>query len=506
VLSIEYILLAASVLLLVSIVASKISARLGIPALLLFLAVGMLAGSEGLGGIYFDDPFVAQFLGVVALVFILFAGGLDTEWAGIRPVLGLGIALATLGVLISAGLVAWFATIVLGFSVLEGLLLGAIVSSTDEAAVFAVLRAKGIRLRSGLGPLVEMESGSNDPMAVFLTVGLTGLLARQMAAGGQAAADGSDLPGLLGEMVGLLPEFVWEMVVGCVLGYLLGRGIVLLINRIRLDYEGLYPVLTLTMMLLVYAATASVHGNGFLAVYIAGLVVGNSDFVHKRSLMRFHDGMAWLMQIAMFLTLGLLVFPLRIVPVIGAGIVVALFLMFVARPASVFVSLAISRLSWREKTFVAWAGLRGAVPVILATFPLLAGIPKAPTIFNLVFFIVLFSVLLQGTTLGLAARWLGVEEPQVKEEKQTAGRYRYPAEYVHLVGTDSKLAEITVQDGSRAAGKSIMELGLPRGALVVLVIRDNESLVPTGAMVVQAGDRLMVLADEASRSQVEAKI
>ena len=238
------------------------------------------------------------------------------------------------------------------------------------------------------------------------------------------------------------------MAVGCVLGYLLGRGIVWLINRIRLDYEGLYPVLTLTLMLLVYGGTASLHGNGFLAVYIAGLVVGNSDFVHKRSLMRFHDGMAWLMQIAMFLTLGLLVFPSQIVPVIGTGLVVALFLMLVARPVSVFVSLAFSKLRWREKAFVGWVGLRGAVPVILATFPLLAGLPKAPTIFNLVFFIVLFSVMLQGTTLGLAAKWLGVEESAAQKSAQVAGSYHYPLEFVPLVGTESRLAEITVQEGS----------------------------------------------------------
>jgi cell volume regulation protein A len=216
--------------------------------------------------------------------------------------------------------------------------------------------------------------------------------------------------------------------------------------------------------------------------------------------------MAWLMQIAMFLTLGLLVFPSQIVPVIGAGIVAALFLMLVARPVSVFVSLAFSELRWREKAFVGWVGLRGAVPVILATFPLLAGLPKAPTIFNLVFFIVLFSVMLQGTTLGLAAKWLGVEETAAQKQAQVAGRYHYPLEFVPLVGTESRLAEITVQEGSRAEGKSIMELGLPRGALVVLVLRGNESGVPTGATVVQAGDKLMVLADEAARSQVMEKL
>src|SRR4051794_17931835 len=242
--NIEYILLSVSVLLLVSIVASKVSGRLGVPALLLFIVVGMIAGSEGPGGIYFDDAFVAQFLGVVALVFILFAGGLDTDWHAVRPVLSMGLALATVGVVVSAALVAWLATALLGFTLLEGLLLGAIVSSTDAAAVFAVLRARGIRLRGSLAPLVEMESGSNDPMAVFLTVGLTELLVHQ-----ERISEGAGITGLLGELAGLLPEFVWEMAVGCALGFLFGKGIVLLINKIRLDYEGLYPVLTLTLML-----------------------------------------------------------------------------------------------------------------------------------------------------------------------------------------------------------------------------------------------------------------
>ena len=492
--SIEYILLGASLLLLVSIVSSKISVRLGIPALLLFLAIGMLAGSEGIGGIYFDDPWLAQFLGVIALVFILFAGGLDTHWADLRPVLSQGLALATVGVLISGVLVGWFATVVLGFTLQEGLLLGVIVSSTDAAAVFAVLRAKGINLKSGLGPLVELESGSNDPMAVFLTVSLTEILSHS-----QLTGDGHGDIGALGSsMLALVPEFVLEMALGAVLGYLLGRGIVMLINRIRLDYEGLYPVLTVSLMLLVYAGTASVHGNGFLAVYVAGLVVGNSDFVHKRSLTRFHDGFAWLMQLVMFLTLGLLVFPSRLVPIIGPGVLIALFLMLVARPASIFVSLFFTRLGLREKAFIGWVGLRGAVPIILATFPLLAGVSRADTIFNLVFFIVLFSVLLQGTTLGQAARWLKVE---TLTPASTAA-YSYPSEFVPALSSESKVSQIVVPRGSSAKGKSIMDLRLPRGALVVLVTRGENNIVPNGATVIAEGDKLVVLADEDAGADV----
>jgi cell volume regulation protein A len=393
-LTIESLLLAASGLLLLSVIASKASERLGVPALLLFLVIGMLAGSDGLGGIHFDNPWLAQSLGVVALAFILFAGGMDTEWVVVRSQFGRGLALSTLGVAITAGLVGGFAVTVIGMSWLEGLLIGAIVSSTDAAAVFAVMRSRSVSLRGPLKPLLELESGSNDPMAVFLTLGLLSL----MTGASTSAID-------------LVPMFARQMTLGAAIGYGVGKLMVLLINRLRLEYDGLYPVLTLSLVLLIYSGSAWLGGNGFLAVYLAGLVMGNSDFVHKRSLMRFHDGLAWLMQIAMFLTLGLQVFPAQLVSVAGTGLLLALFLMVCARPVAVFLTLAFTALTLRERTMVAWVGLRGAVPIILATFPLLAGIPQATMIFNLVFFIVLTSVLLQGTSIPLVARWLQVDEP-----------------------------------------------------------------------------------------------
>ena len=333
--AIESILLGASVLLLISIITSRAFAKLGVPSLLLFLAIGMLAGSDGPGGIYFDDPWLAQSLGVVALVFILFAGGLDTNWASIRPVLGQGLALSTFGVFITALLVGIFATLVLGLSQLEGLLLGVIVSSTDAAAVFSVLRSKKITLKGHLKPLLELESGSNDPMAVFLTIGLIHLLQKPTAG-----------------MFTLVPMFIQQMAVGAVAGYAMGKVIVLILNRIRLEYDGLYPVLTISLVLLTYGGTAWIGGNGFPAIYLAGLVMGNSNFIHKRSLLHFHDGLAWLMQIAMSLTLGLLVFPSRLVPVMGSSLLVAAFLMLVARPISVMASLSISKIRWPEKIMV----------------------------------------------------------------------------------------------------------------------------------------------------------
>jgi len=393
----EYALIGFALLLLLSVLASKVSERFGIPALLLFLVLGMLAGSDGPGGIYFDDAALAQFVGVTALSLILFSGGLDTDWNSVRPVFKYGLTLSTLGVLLTTLLVGLFTQVVLRSSLLEGLLLGAIVSSTDAAAVFSILRSKGVSLKGQLKPLLELESGSNDPMAVFLTISLVQLLTQPATS-----------------LANLILLFGVQMSLGVIAGYVMGKGIVFLANHLRLGYEGLYPVLTLSSVLFTYGVTNLIGGSGFLAVYLAGIVAGNHDFIHRRSLLRFHDGIAWLMQIAMFLTLGLLVFPSRLVPIGGASLLIALWLVFIARPASVFVSLfPIRALSVREKTLVSWVGLRGAVPIVLATYPLLARIPQADLIFNVVFFIVLTSVLLQGTTIPLMARWLGVDEPDV---------------------------------------------------------------------------------------------
>lgn len=466
-------------LLLVSIAASKASGRLGVPALVIFMIIGMLAGSEGPGKIYFDNFWQAQSLGVVALALILFAGGLDTEWKSVKPVLGKALILSTLGVLVTAGLVGWFASTVLGVSMLEGLLLGAIVSSTDAAAVFAVMRSRSVSLKGELKPLLELESGSNDPMAVFLTVGIIGLLSR---------------PG--SSMLELLPAFLLQMSIGAVAGYVLGRLAILLLNRINLEYEGLYPVLSMAYVLFGYAATTLIGGNGFLAVYIAGLVMGNMPFIHKRSIMRFHDGLAWLMQIAMFVALGLLVFPSQLLPVLGAGLLVSVFLMFVARPISVFVLLHFTKMSIPEKTMVSWVGLRGSVPIILATFPLLAGVPNADKIFNLVFFIVMTSVILQGTSIPIVSKWLGVYKPL--DEKVA-----YPLEFNPMGDLKSDLVEIAVLSNSQAVGKPIVELGIPAGALIVMLRRSQEFIVPNGGTVLLAGDTLLMLAQKDDLPEVE---
>ncbi|HOA45713.1 MAG TPA: potassium/proton antiporter [Deltaproteobacteria bacterium] len=471
-----------AVLLLLSIVASKVSDRFGIPALLVFLVLGMLAGSEGLGGIYFDDPSLAQAIGVVALSLILFSGGLSTQWQSVRPIFTWGFILATLGVCVTALVVGLFSVMVFDFTIMEGLLLGAIVSSTDAAAVFSILRSKGISLRGQLKPLLEFESGSNDPMAVFLTIGMIQVLTQPESS--------------LWDMVRL---FALQMSIGLAAGYVMARVTLYLVNRLKLGYEGLYPVLTLSLALLTYGLSDKLGGNGFLAVYITGIIAGNSKFIHKRSLLQFHDGLAWLMQITMFLTLGLLVFPSHLLPVMGLSLLIAVCLILVARPAGVFLSLLPSPFSFREKAFISWVGLRGAVPIILATFPFLAGILQADLLFNVVFFVVLTSVLLQGTTIQYLARWLRVDAPLHQERV-------YPIEFNPDSGFKSELNELIIPAGSQVVGKKLFELKLPPECLIVLIVRGNEYVLPSGQTFLNDGDALLVLADRDVFGKVVAEV
>ena len=392
--SIEWIFIVFSSLVILSILTIKLSNRFGIPSLVLFVAIGMLAGSDGLGGIYFDNPSLVQSMGIIALVLILFAGGLDTKWEGVRPLLWKGLSLSTIGVLLTALLVGVFVSWVQGFSFLEGLLLGAIVSSTDAAAIFMVLRSRNAKLPGRLTQLLELESGSNDPMAVVLTIALIRLLMEPSTSFGE-----------------LVSFFVIQMAVGTALGIAMGEIMRRTFNALDLGLEGIYLVLSVALVMLTYGLTVSLNGSGFLAVYLAGLIMQRKPFTHHQSVLRFHDGLAWLMQVTMFLMLGLQVFPARLVPVAWVGLLVSLFLIVVARPAGVHTALAFSPMPYREQILVAWAGLRGAVPIILATFPLLAGVKQADTIFHLVFFITLTSVVMQGTTISLATRVLKIDAP-----------------------------------------------------------------------------------------------
>lgn len=463
---------------LISVFSSKLSFKYGIPALLIFLAIGMIFGSDGLNVVHFEDYQLAQSLGIVALIYILFSGGLDTQWTKVRPILGPGILLATIGVLVSALVVGYLASLVLGVSLLEGILLGAIISSTDAAAVFSVLRSKSIGFKHRLRELIEFESGTNDPMAIFLTIGLIQYMT---------------LPDMT--WVSFVMLFVKQMAIGLIAGYLLGKAITWLINHANLAYDGLYPVLALSFVPLIYAGTDLLGGSGFLAVYLAGLVMGNSTFIHQRSLMNFFDGVGWLMQIAMFLTLGLLVFPSEIITVAGSGLVIALALILLGRPLSVFLSLISTGIPFKAKLMVSWVGLRGAVPIILATFPLVAGLQQAELFFSVVFFVVVTSVIIQGPTIPWVARLLGVDSP-VKE------RTRYPIELEPSVDTKAALKEIEVTKEDYAFGKQILELGLPDNVLITLINRDGKFMVPRGNTVIENHDKLLILSGKKDVAEI----
>jgi len=472
------ILLIGSILLLISVIAGKTTHKLGVPTLIFFLIVGVLAGSEGIGGIEFNNAAIAQLIGITALNFILFSGGLDTHWQSIRPILGRGIALSTLGVFITATAVGIFVHYVFGFTLMEGMLLGAIVSATDAAAVFSILRNKGIGLKGYLRPVLELESGSNDPMAYFLTISLTAIV----ATGNSDFAE-------------LIPSFLKEFILGGAIGFAMGKGSVWLINNIKLETEGLYPVLSLGLALFTYSITHFVGGNGFLAIYLCAIIMGNSKMVHKRSLIKFYDGQAWLMQIIMFLTLGLLVYPSQIFPLIGMGLLISAFLIFIARPFAVFASLSFFESNIRSKLFISWVGLRGSVPIVFATYPLLAGIPKAEIIFNLVFFISITSVLLQGTTLAFVAKLLHVSLP-AKAKK------RMGLDFETTDKIKSELQKIIVTESSKAVGKRIVELNIPVTVNILAIKRGSLYIVPNGSTKLTTNDILYILAEDKSSIEI----
>ncbi|HRN26245.1 MAG: potassium/proton antiporter [Ignavibacteriaceae bacterium] len=470
-LTIENILLVGSLLLFVSVVAGKTSYKYGVPTLLLFLAIGMLAGSEGLGGIRFDDPKIAQFIGIVSLNFILFSGGLDTNWTEVKPIFREGLVLSTVGVLLTAlslGAFVWFVT---DFTIYESMLLGSIVSSTDAAAVFSILRSKKLALKSNLRSTLELESGSNDPMAYVLTIVFLTLVINQNQ-----------------DLVSVIPLFLTQMVLGGIAGFVFGWLSKLIINKIRLDFDGLYPVLTIALMFITFSATDFFGGNGFLAIYICAIYLGNQDLIHKKTILKMYDGLAWLMQITLFLTLGLLVFPSHIFPVVGVGLLISLFLIIVARPISVFISLIFFKMKLRRRFYISWVGLRGSVPIVFATYPLLAGIDKADMIFNIVFFISITSVLIQGTSLPIVAKWLHVALP---------GKVKPISEIEKFISNISKraLKEIKLAPYSYVVNKKIVDIGFPQDAIIAMIKRNDKYLTPHGSTVLEANDILFILSD-----------
>lgn len=472
----EEFVLISSVLLFLSIFAGKAGYRLGIPALLLFLAIGMLSGSDGLG-IHFNDPQLTQFVGMLALSIILFSGGMDTKYTEIKTVISQGVLLATIGVLITTFVTGTFIYFVSGLvqkyvtlTYPESLLLAAVMSSTDSASVFSILRSKGIYLKQRLRPMLELESGSNDPMAYMLTL----LLIAYIQQGGM-------------DIIDAIQTLSVQLILGTVIGYLLGKLTVYIVNRINIENESFYPLLLFATALFTFAATTLAGGNGYLAVYLAGLVVGNSKLIHKRRISTFFEGFAWLWQIVMFLTLGLLVNPHELLPIAGIGIFIGVFMILVARPISVFLSLLpFKSTTNRGKLYLSWVGLRGAVPIIFATYPLIAGLEHAQMIFNIVFFITILSLTIQGTTVTLAAHLMKLTD---KPERSDTFGIELPDDI------KSAMSEIELTPEILEHGNKLMHLALPDNTLVVMVNRDKSFFVPKGNTELKIGDKLLVISD-----------
>lgn len=475
----ENTLLIGSVLLFVSICFSKASYRLGVPTLLVFLLIGMLFGSDGLG-LQFHDAQEAQFIGMIALSVILFSGGMDTQFASIRPVLSQGIVLSTIGVLLTTlftgGFIYWisgFNPISITLSIPTALLLAATMSSTDSASVFNILRSQSMNLKHNLRPMLELESGSNDPMAYMLTL----VFIQILVSTGMQASD-------------IITSFLIQFIVGGVFGYLIGKLAVYVINRIHLKNSSLYPILLLCFIFFTFTLTDLCKGNGYLAVYLAGIVVGNARIVERREIATFMNGLTWFFQIIMFLSLGLLVNPHEMLSIAVAvpATLIGLFMIFIARPLSVHLCLfPFRKMSMASKNFISWVGLRGAVPIIFATYPVVANIPEARQIFNIVFFITILSLLLQGTTLSWMARRLHLDAPLEKTGNDFG--VEMPEE------TNTDLHDIVLTENMLAKGNRLMDLNIPKGRLVILIKRKEEFIIPNGTMPLLPGDKLLIISE-----------
>lgn len=471
-------MLGLGILLIGSVLASKTSTKFGIPILLIFIAIGMLCGSDGPGGIEFHDPALTQILGTVALIYILFSGGLSTRLELVAPVWREGVVLASLGVIISTLLMAFFIHWAMEMSWAASALLGATLSSTDAAAVFGILKTRKLGLRPKMQAILELESGSNDPMAVFLTLSLIHFIKTPESF----------------QWMEILRHFFIQMSLGGLLGWWMGKAVVKLINWLDLEFEGLYPVLTLASVATIYSMSEYFGGNGFLSVYLAGLAMGNETYFSRKTLTVFHDGIAWLMQVGMFLAMGLLVNPRDIPRVIWPGIIVSMVLMLLARPLSVWICLLPFRYKLNEMWFLSWGGLRGAVPIILATYFLVENVPEAPGMFNIVFLIVIFTMMIQGSSVGIMARFTGVQGPPQKDRKLP-----FKSRSGH-----SDFIEFYIPRSSGIVGKSILQLKLPKDVLVVLIHRTGDEFIPRGNTQIEAQDRLVCLSAKKSIAAVES--
>lgn len=475
----ENILLVGSVLIFTSILISKTGYRFGIPTLLLFLLVGMAFGSDGLG-IQFNSASDAQFIGMMALSIILFSGGMDTRYSDIKPVLKQGILLSTVGVLVTTLLTGLFIYFLsnhtqanIELTLLVSLLLAATMSSTDSASVFSLLRSQRMNLKYNLRPMLELESGSNDPMAYMLTIVLI-----------QVIGSGSNF-----DIVIILKDLFLQFLFGGVLGYAFGKFSVWLINKIELSNSSLYPILLLSIIFITFTLTDLEKGNGYLAVYIAGMIVGNARLAYRKETNTFMNGLTWLFQIIMFLTLGLLVNPHEMIDIAVTALLIGIFIILIARPVSVFLCLLpFKGISNKARIFISWVGLRGAVPIIFATYPVIAQIPGSNQLFNTVFFITLLSLIIQGMTISKMARWLKLDLPEEKEGNEFG--VELPEEI------DTHLNDITLTEDMLTVGNRLADMNIPKGTLVMLIKRGNEFIIPNGQIELHAGDKLLVMSEK----------
>ncbi|QDS86206.1 K(+)/H(+) antiporter NhaP [Rosistilla ulvae] len=478
-LSIETLILIIGILLLLGIASNKFSARAGVPVLFVFLIVGMLAGSEGIGGIEFEDYSLAYGIGTVALCLILFDGGIRTPYSSIRSAWKPAGVLATIGVFITALITGAAAAWILEISIWQGMLLGSIVGSTDASVVFSVLRGGGVHIRPKLANTLEVESGSNDPMAIFLTVGLIQVLSGEVPFG-----------------FGLVTLFLNQIVLGSVVGIGIGWGGAWLLSHVRLEAAGLYPVMASALALFSFGLAAAFGGSGFLAVYLTGIVIGNRRPVFYRGILLFHDAIAWICQILMFTALGILSFPSRLVGVAVPALLISVVLIFIARPIAVFLCASPFKFTFRELTFLSWVGLKGAIPITLATFPMLAGLPSASLMFDTIFFVVLTSALVQGWTLPYIARYLKLEVPTRLPPPVTL-------EISSLTNVDGDIVDYFVDESCQATGRMIKDLALPEGVVIALLVRDEQIIPPQGRSVLHSDDHVIVVLRPRVRALVD---
>ena len=481
----ENIILIGSLLIFTAILISRAGFRFGIPVLLLFIVVGMAFGVDGLG-LAFDNFHIAQFIGTIALCVILYCGGLETKFDTIKPVLKEGIVLSTAGVFLTALFTGSFIYLLTrvghlseGMSIVMCFLLAAVMSSTDSASVFNILRNANMRLKENLQPVLELESGSNDPMAYVITVVLIQCAQQVFEPGSGISIDYTRMIG------NALLTFTMQLGIGAIMGIGLGRTFSWIMGKLKLNGASLYAILVLSIGFFIYSITGLVKGNGFLAIYLAGVIIGNKPMAHKKEVFRFTDTVTWLMQMGMFLSLGLLVNPKEMISVAPVALLIGIFLTFVGRPLAVFISLLpFRKLSFKAKTFISWVGLKGATPIIFAIFTVVADIPGSEQIFNIVFFITMVSMLIQGMSIPAVARNLNLALPQEKAP-ETFG-IEIPEEAGKLI--DHILTESDLSDGD-----TLKEVTLPEGARVVMIKREGELIVPDGSVKLKAGDKLLMI-------------